>query len=153
MNHAHNRRHLITAGTLLGIGMGGFFDGILFHQILQFHNMLSSWLPVTTLAALEVNMVWDGLFHAFCWLTTALGLGLLWRAVTRPDGERRGRVLLGAMLLGWGLFNLIEGLIDHQVLQVHHVYPRGHVMFWDVAFLCSGGLLIGTGWSLIRAER
>ena len=35
-----NARPLITAGTLLGIGLGGFVDGILFHQLLQAHNML-----------------------------------------------------------------------------------------------------------------
>ncbi|MBA3481110.1 MAG: DUF2243 domain-containing protein, partial [Pirellulales bacterium] len=36
-----DRRPLIAAATLLGIGLGGFVDGILFHQLLQFHNMLS----------------------------------------------------------------------------------------------------------------
>ena len=60
-----NRRPLIAAGTLLGIGMGGFVDGILFHQILQVHNMLSAKYPPTTLVNAEINMVWDGLFHAF----------------------------------------------------------------------------------------
>ena len=30
-----NPRPLLAAGALLGIGMGGFVDGILFHQILQ----------------------------------------------------------------------------------------------------------------------
>jgi hypothetical protein len=27
------------------------------------HNMLSNWIPPTTLEAMHVNMVWDGLFH------------------------------------------------------------------------------------------
>ena len=40
----HATRPLVTAGTVLGIGMGGFVDGILFHQILQLHNMLSNWV-------------------------------------------------------------------------------------------------------------
>jgi len=52
------------AGLLLGIGMGGFLDGILFHQLLQVHNMLSNLYPPDTLVHLEINMFWDGLFHA-----------------------------------------------------------------------------------------
>ncbi|MGE0759070.1 MAG: DUF2243 domain-containing protein, partial [Pirellulaceae bacterium] len=46
MTRASNRRPLISAGTLVGIGMGGFVDGILFHQLLQSHNMLSARFPV-----------------------------------------------------------------------------------------------------------
>ena len=80
-------RPLIAAGTLLGIGMGGFVDGIVFHQLLQVHNMLSAQYPTTGLDAerlvvnLEINMFWDGLFHVFTWVMTALGLALL--ALTR----------------------------------------------------------------------
>src|SRR5215204_6077983 len=95
-----NRRPLISAGTLLGIGMGGFVDGIVFHQILQVHNMLSAKRPPTSVVNLEVNMVWDGLFHAFTWVTTAVGLFLLFRAGRRPDVPWSGRTLLGAMFAG-----------------------------------------------------
>jgi hypothetical protein len=34
------------------------------------------------------------------------------------------------MLAGWGAFNLVEGIVDHQILTVHHVNPD-HVMLWD----------------------
>jgi uncharacterized membrane protein len=27
----------------------------------------------------------------------------------------------GLVLTGWGIFNVVEGLIDHQILGVHHV--------------------------------
>ncbi len=38
-HRARDRLHrgVLAAGILLGIGMGGFFDGILFHQLLQWH--------------------------------------------------------------------------------------------------------------------
>src|ERR687894_30198 len=106
-----NRRPLIAAGTTLGIGLGGFLDGILFHQLLQLHNMLSARYPktgvdaATALVNIEINMFWDGLFHAFTWALTALGLALLWRAVKRADVPLQGRVLFGGMVFGWGLFN------------------------------------------------
>ena len=70
-----NRTPLIVAGILLGIGLGGFVDGIVLHQILQWHHMLTSaGYPATSLGNLEVNTLWDGLFHATTWVMTALGL-------------------------------------------------------------------------------
>ena len=70
-------RPLVSAGVLIGIGMGGFVDGILFHQILQIHNMLSNRVLRDTLVNEQVNMFWDGLFHAFTWVSVAVGLRLL----------------------------------------------------------------------------
>ena len=125
-----NSRPLIAAGTTLGIGLGGFFDGILFHQLLQIHNMLSNWIPRTTLVNEEINMFWDGLFHAFCYLTTLAGLLMLWKAVKRSDLLLLDKLFSGSLLLGWGIFNLIEGLIDHELLQVHHVYQNDPQRFW-----------------------
>jgi uncharacterized membrane protein len=148
-----NRGPLITAGTVLGLGLGGFFDGILFHQLLQVHNMLSAFYPKTTLVNAEINMFWDGLFHAFCWLMTLIGLGLLWNALGRTDVPHSGKSLVGSLLLGFGIFNLVEGLIDHQILGIHHVIENGNHMLWDMAFLASGVVLILLGWTLIQAGR
>ena len=151
MSAQRNRKPLIAAGTLLGIGMGGFVDGILFHQILQVHNMLSNWVVRDSLVNEQINMFWDGLFHAFTWTMTALGLLLQWRAVRRGDVPLSGKTYAGALLLGWGLFNLVEGVIDHQILQVHHVIQDGNHLLWDMAFLASGVVLIAAGLSLLRA--
>jgi uncharacterized membrane protein len=148
-----DRRPLLAAATLLGIGMGGFVDGITFHQNLQLHNMISAVRPVTDLVNSEINMFWDGLFQAFTWATTALGLGLLWRAVQRPDVPWSSRTFAGSLALGWGVFNLVEGVIDYHVLHVHHVVERPGHLPWDLAFLASGAVLIGAGWSLIRSGR
>jgi uncharacterized membrane protein len=131
---AANRRPLIAAGTLLGIGMGGFVDGIVLHQMLQVHNMLSAKRPKDSIVNMEINMFWDGLFHAFTWMMTALGLWLLWKAVRRRDVRLSGRTLFGAMVFGWGLFNLVEGIIDHHVLNIHHVVERLGVSIWDWLF-------------------
>jgi uncharacterized membrane protein len=148
-----NPRPLIAAGVLLGVGMGGFVDGIVFHQILQLHNMLSAKRPPTSVVNLEVNMVWDGLFHAFTWLSVACGLFLLFRAGRRSDVPWSGRILLGAMLAGWGLFNFVEGLIDHHILQVHHVVERMGLSVWDWVFLGTGPVLILLGAWLGRSGR
>lgn len=143
---------LVGAGLLLGIGLGGFVDGIVLHQILQWHSMLSSRIPPTTLVDLKYNMIWDGLFHAVTWIVTAVGIGLLFRAGRRADAVWSGRTLLGAMLGGWGLFNLVEGIIDHQVLGIHHVHPGADQLAWDIGFLISGPVLMGIGAGLARAD-
>lgn len=92
---------LVGAGLVLGVGLGGFVDGILLHQILQWHNMLSSVTPPTDLVAMKYNMVWDGVFHALTWSMCAIGVGLLFRAGRRADVPWSGRLLLGSMLGGW----------------------------------------------------
>jgi uncharacterized membrane protein len=144
-------RPLVTAGTVLGIGLGGFADGILFHQLLQLHNMLTGWIPKTTIPNIEINMFWDGLFHAITWTTTLIGVAMLFAAGERPDVPWSRRILAGAMLFGWGLFNLVEGVIDHHILGVHHVVESAGLSIWDWAFLASGIVFIVIGWSLIRS--
>jgi uncharacterized membrane protein len=35
-------RFPVSAGILFGLGLGGFFDGIVLHQILQWHHMVTN---------------------------------------------------------------------------------------------------------------
>jgi uncharacterized membrane protein len=133
--------------------MGAFVDGILLHQILQWHNLLSSVRPPKDLVDLKYNMVWDGVFHALSWSMVAVGLFRLWRAGKRSDVDWSGRAFVGALVLGWGLFNGIEGVIDHQLLGLHHVHPGQSQLAWDVAFLLFAAAQIAVGTVLIRAAR
>lgn len=145
-----SRRPLLSAGLALGMGMGGFVDGILFHQILQFHNMLSGRIPNTDYVGAKVNMVWDGFFHAGVWMLTAIGIALLWRAGRRGDADLSGSLFSGSLLIGWGLFNLVEGVIDHYLLQLHHVYEPAGLSVWDGLFLLWGAGMVAVGWWLCR---
>jgi uncharacterized membrane protein len=153
MNEVTVTKPLARAGIFLGVGLGGFVDGILFHQILQLHGMLTGRLAKDTIVNLEINMFWDGMFHTFTWLMTMTGVVLLFRARAVREVLWSGRVLSGAMLLGWGMFNLIEGLIDHHILHLHHVVEgRGESVF-DLLFLASGLILMGAGWLTMRSHR
>jgi uncharacterized membrane protein len=89
-------RASLVPGLLLGLGLGGFVDGIVLHQIMQWHNMGSAVLPPTTMPA------------------------------------------------------LVEGLVDHHLLTVHHVRDVPvHVPVYDWAFLGVGGMgFIVLGWWL-----
>lgn len=152
MNGYHTRP-VVTAGIIAGLGLGGFFDGIVLHQILQWHHMLTVNFPATTVENLQLNTLADGLFHGATYILTVVGFFLLWRALRRPDVVRSGRVLTGALLAGWGLFNLVEGIVDHHLLQIHHVRPGPNQLFWDLAFLAWGAVMLIGGWALIRSGR
>ncbi len=146
------RSPLIIAGIVLGLGLSGFFDGILLHQILQWHHMLSSIRPPTTVSNLDWNTVGDGLFHAADWLLTVLGIALLWRAGGRSDVPWSSTTFMGSLLIGAGSFNLVEGLIDHQILGIHHVKPGSHQLAWDLGFLAFGATLAAIGWILVQRD-
>lgn len=57
---------------------------------------------------------------------------------------------VGMDLVGWGLFNLVEGLVNHQILGIHHVKAGDNQTLWDIAFLAFGALLVVGGYLLQR---
>jgi uncharacterized membrane protein len=136
-----------------GIGLRGFVDGIVLHQILQWHHMVGdvAEYPVRTTAGLEVNTLADGFFHVASWLF-AVGASIVTLA-----HWRQGRLApnwkfhLGGVLVGWGLFNFVEGLVDHQLLGVRHLRDDlGGPLSWDIGFLVFGVALMVGGWLLQR---
>ena len=146
-----------SAGIFFGLGLGGFFDGIVLHQVLQWHHMATSaGYPATTLRNLEINTLFDGLFHAATYVFVALGLVILWRHARRRHVRWSTRLLLGTILMGFGIFNLVEGIVDHHLLGLHHVnetVPREQWIYWDVGFLAWGALMLAVGWVLKRSGR
>jgi uncharacterized membrane protein len=144
-------RELRLPGLLIGLGLGGFVDGILLHQLLQWHHMISAVRSPDTLPGLRMNTVGDGLFHVLAWLFVLSGIGLLSARVSRDRGRAcRSRTLWAWAIAGWGVFNVVEGLIDHQILGVHHVREGPHRLWWDLGFLALGVVLIGAGWAWQR---
>jgi uncharacterized membrane protein len=139
---------------LLGLGLGGFVDGIVLHQILQWHHMLSGERggePLGTVAGLEANTLADGFFHIATWFLVAGGSWLMLRAWQAGRIAPPWRAQLGLMLAGWGIFNLVEGLVDHQLLGIHHVRDdRGGPLGWDLGFLALGAALVAGGFALAR---
>jgi uncharacterized membrane protein len=98
-----------AAGIFFGLGLDGFFDGIVLHQILQWHHLVTSaGYPADSVANLGLNTFLDGLFHAATYIFVLLGLILLWRTAHRSHLWWSGKLLVGTMLMGFGLFNLVE---------------------------------------------
>ena len=153
MKSNHIDRPFIQAGIVLGVGLGGFVDGIVLHQILQWHHMLTSaGFPATSIRNMEVNMVADGLFDATSWVITVMGLALLWGAKKQKELPPV-RTFIGSLTIGWGSFNLVEGIIDHHILGIHHVRSGPNQIAWDLAFLAFGAVLVVIGWLLVRSGK
>ncbi len=147
MKQTSNRQANLAA-IILGMGLGGFFDGTVLHMILHWHQMLSSaGYPPDTLSNMHVNMFWGGIFHAAMWILILIGIIILWQAKNLQNQPFRLQSLLGLLLAGWGLFNVIEGTIDHQILGLHHVKEdEPNIMAWDIGFLLISAAMIGIGW-------
>jgi uncharacterized membrane protein len=149
------RGRLATPGIVLGSGLGGFVDGIVLHQILQWHHLLTSTrnYPATTVKGLEANTLADGLFHGATWLLVVAGLFMLWDTIRRDHVHDYGRSLFGWILAGWGIFNLVEGIVDHHILEIHHVKPGANEALFDIGFLVLGALLLAVGVSMGRSRQ
>ena len=95
-------RRQVAAGLLLGVGFGGFVDGIVLHQILQWHHMLTNTgdHPADTVLGLEQNTLADGLFHAATWICLLVGVLLARRAWGAGEPGPSMRFLAGALLRG-----------------------------------------------------
>ena len=90
-----------------------------------------------------------GVFHAFVWLVTFVGILMLWRAAYQREEIPSLRAFAGQLILGWGVFNLVEGIIDHQILGIHYVRQVPEYQVYNLTFLAVGGVLfILIGWLL-----
>ena len=140
-------KNLFIAGLILGLGLLGAIDGILFHQLLQWHHMVLS-------DNIQLEIFTDGLF------TALFSAKLLWGGVKIFQDARKNqlgtswRIFLGGIFIGGGAFNLVEGIVDHHILQVHRVKPLAeNPLMYDLAFLAIGALLVVIGFMIKRLEQ
>ncbi|WP_276167369.1 DUF2243 domain-containing protein [Zobellia alginiliquefaciens] len=131
----------------MGIGIGGFIDGILLHQILQWHGIVSNKLPIDTVVGKSVNMFWDGIFHVVTLSAVFIGIASLVRLLKRKNINPSINLFWGGLSAGWGIFNLVEGLIHHHILKLHNVHEfSDNQDIWNYGFLASGVVLIIVGY-------
>jgi len=155
MSNHGSRRPVVIASAVIGFGLSGFFDGILLHQILQWHHLLSL-VPGAVFRDLGTQILADGLFHVLMYLITAAGLWLLWRGRAALSGDGVGwRAVAGGGLAGFGVWNFIDVGFFHWTLGIHRI--RVNVpdpMLYDVSWLVILGVIpVAIGWLLLRSDR
>ncbi|WP_121119088.1 DUF2243 domain-containing protein [Croceibacterium ferulae] len=139
MKSAPVSKKLDWAGYFLGFGLGGFFDGILLHQILQWHHLLSL---VEGVGDIRNQVVFDGLFHALMYLIAAIGLFLLWQSRKEFAGPKAGLFLFANVLIGFGAWHITDSILSHWVLGIHRIkLDSPNPLLWDLIWFFVLGLV------------
>ncbi|WP_234828130.1 DUF2243 domain-containing protein [Sinorhizobium fredii] len=130
----------------LGVSIGGFFDGILLHQILQWHHLLSGL--ASRAADLRLQVMADGIFHLAMYVLLLVGLGLLWRQRRDPEmSEFTVGTAMAWTLMGFGAWHVLDAVLSHWLLGLHRVkMDSPNPLFWDLLWFAVfgiGPLLLG----------
>jgi len=105
----------VLSGVLLGVGVAGFVDETVFHQLLHWHHFYDKSTPAA-------GLVSDGVFHAFSFFCAIAAVFLL-------ADVRRRRVFdrwrwWGGLLAAAGAFQLYDGTVQHKLLRLHQIRCR-----------------------------
>jgi len=138
------------AGYTLGFGIGGFFDGILLHQVLQWHHLLSGVEQARQ--DIRVLILWDGIFHVLMYVIAGLGLWLLWRARKEFPAAGADRRLFANALVGFGVWHILDSFLSHWILGIHRIrMDVDNPLFWDLLWFGVFGIVpVAIGWMMRR---
>lgn len=137
-----SRHPVLLPSVVVGVGVAGTLDEVVFHQVLQWHTYYTG-------AGHSVGLVSDGVFHAV--MTVALGVGLVWLVRRSRVRGAPARLVTGGVLAGAGGFNLFDGVVDHKVLRVHQVRSGvEHLWVYDLAWIGTSALVLALGLLLLR---
>ncbi|MDL4840880.1 DUF2243 domain-containing protein [Aquibacillus rhizosphaerae] len=139
-NNTISRSKNLWSGFLFGLGLAAFIDEMVFHQLLRWHHFYDK-------STTDIGLVSDGLFHAFSWFATIGSLFMF------ADLRRRQSVLMtrwvGGVLLGAGVFQLYDGIIQHKLMRIHQIRYVENVVPYDLVWniiaiimIVLGGLLV-----------
>lgn len=148
---SHTQRSGLIGCFALGLSIGGVFDGILLHQILQWHHLLSG--IADRAADLRFQVMADGVFHAAMYILLLIGLGFLWRQRRDPDTSQFAAASAMAWtFMGFGAWHLVDAVLSHWLLGLHRVkMDSPNPFFWDLLWLAVFGLgPLLLGWRFLK---
>ncbi|MFC0560165.1 DUF2243 domain-containing protein [Halalkalibacter alkalisediminis] len=141
--HLYSTRNL-WSGILFGLGLIAFFDEMVFHQLLRWHHFYDK-------STTDIGLISDGLFHAFSWFATIAGLFLF------ADLRRRNALWLtrwwGGVLVGAGVFQLYDGIVQHKMMRLHQIRYVENVIVYDLIWNIGALVMIIAGIILINRTR
>ena len=146
----HRRLSFNAGAFLIGLSLGGFLDGILFHQILQWHSLLSS-IDRPGFGDIRFRVMTDGIFHAGMYTVAVSGMFLFWMGSRAHAGGNRHPP--GAMILaGFGAWHVLDGVINHWLLGLHHIKEDQYWLFWDIVVFIAGMICVSIAIAVYRAQ-
>jgi len=126
----------VLAAFATGFALSGFFDGILLHQILQWHHLLSAFDT-----DLRFQVIADGWFHMVMYAVALAGLVGLWRGRRGSEGEAAGRLLVAWALIGFGAWHVADAVLSHWLLGIHRIRMDSTMpLAWDLGWLAVFGI-------------
>jgi len=139
-----NRNRNIWAGVFFGIGFVAFIDEAVFHQLLHWHHFYDQ-------STTDIGLISDGLFHAFSWFATVMGLFMF--ADLRRKGQFSMKRWWGGSLMGSGSFQLYDGTIQHKLMRIHQIRYVDSVIVYDVVWNAIALILLILGIFLVNYSR
>lgn len=148
------RRALLAAGVF-GFGFSGLIDVLVLHHVLQWHHLLTGLYPMDTVSGLRTNVLADGLFSLVMLVVMGVGAGLLWQAERRTDAPLAVRPVAGAAIIGLGIFDVYDAVVDHALLGLHQPVGAGGQPFslggqYNPHWLVVSLLFVGAGYYVYR---
>jgi uncharacterized membrane protein len=131
-------RKALCGWLLVGFALAGFFDGIVLHQILQWHHLLSAVSPE---ADLRFQIMSDGLFHLAMYLLLVLATILLVAARAANSRVVTTSEILRLSLVGFGLWHVVDAAVFHWLLGLHRIKMNSDApLAWDIGWVVVFGL-------------
>src|SRR3954468_2577031 len=132
------------SGFLFGVGLVAFIDESVFHQLLHWHHFYDK-------STTSIGLVSDGLFHAFSWFATVGSLFMV--ADLRRREEWWFSKWLGGVLLGSGVFQLYDGMIQHKLMGLHQIRYNVNILPYDLVWNITALAMIVAGVILMNRKR
>lgn len=132
------------SGVLFGLGFVAFIDEAVFHQLLHWHHFYDK-------STTSIGLISDGIFHAFSWFATVVGLFML--ADIRKRKVWNIKRWVGAAILGAGLFQLYDGIIQHKLMRLHQIRYDVEVIYYDIVWNVIACCMIVVGLILLMQKK
>ena len=132
------------SGVLFGLGFVAFIDEAVFHQLLHWHHFYDK-------STTSIGLISDGIFHAFSWFATVIGLFML--ADIRKRKVWNVKRWLGSAILGAGVFQLYDGIVQHKLMRLHQIRYDVDVIYYDIVWNMIAGCMIIIGIVLILQKK
>ncbi|PLS15912.1 DUF2243 domain-containing protein [Bacillus sp. M6-12] len=146
MNNKHDKNRTkyssrnLWSGILFGLGLVGFIDEAVFHQLLHWHHFYDK-------STTDIGLVSDGFFHAFSWFST-IGSSFLIADLNRRHAFWFKR-WLGGVMLGGGAFQLYDGIIQHKLMKLHQIRYNVNILPYDFTWNILAAAMLAIGFIIV----